>query len=311
MTNFQIPKGNIVLTYADLFDYYRKQDPTLFLSLQALRVMKGEAVLPYAEEILGFLAHRGGQDPLRLYAERSKELIGLQRQFEETGKYPASRYGEVQPVDRERYNASLLLSFITTHHRFEILQQLVHFLKDPEAAPKRLLAIGAGTGYEIKLAYNHLRDWEVVAFDRSRESVQYAAGLLSFFGYSAECLRCEEFPLERGDDLEKYKDSFGKVILCEILEHLEDPEAAVARLHRVLHPQGKMFLTMAVNIAQEDHLYLYSTISQARSQVARHGWKIVHELATPVVVLPFAEEERDRVFKKGNYICVAEKATGK
>ena len=303
--------GDIVFTYADLFDYYRKQDPTIFLSLQALKAMKGDAVVPYAEEILRFLDHRDGEDPLRLYAERSRELIGLQRQFEETGNYPASCYADVRPIDRERYNASLLLSFVTTHHRFEILQQLVQFLGSATEGPRRLLAVGVGTGYEIKLAYDHLKEWEVVAFDTSGESIQYAADLLSFFGYSAACLRCEEFPLERGDDLEKYKDSFGKVILCEILEHLEDPETALARLRKVLHLQGKMFLTMAINIAQEDHLYLYSTISQARSQVARHGWKIVYELATPVVVLPFAEEERDREFKKGNYICVAEKATGK
>jgi hypothetical protein len=44
--------------------------------------------------------------------------------------------------------------------------------------------------------------------------------------------------------------------------------------------------------------------------VARHGWKIVYELATPVTVLPFTEQEREHVFKKGNYICVAGKATG-
>ena len=299
-----------MVTYADLFEYYRKQDPTIFVSLQALKAMKGDAVLPYAGEILRFLDHRKGEDPFRLYAERSQELIELQRRFEETGSYPVSRYADVQPVGRGRYNASLLLSFVTTYHRFEILQQLVRFLEGPTEGPRRLLAVGGGTGYEIKLAYDDLQDWEVVAFDASRESVQYAADLLSFFGYSAECLRCGQFPLEKGDGLERYQDSFGKVVLCEILEHLEKPEAALARLHTVLHPRGKLFLTMAINIAQEDHVYLYSTISQARSQVTRHGWKVLHELVTPVTVLPFTEEERERVFKKGNYICVAGKATG-
>jgi hypothetical protein len=168
--------------YSALFDYYKRHDPTIFMSMQALKAMKGNTVLPYAEEILRFLDHRDSEAPLRLYAERSRELIGLQRQFEETGNYPATCYADVRPIDRERYNASLLLSFITTHHRFEILQQLVQFLGSFTEAPRRLLAVGVGAGYEIKLAYDYLKEWEVAAFDTSSESVRYAADLLSFGG---------------------------------------------------------------------------------------------------------------------------------
>jgi SAM-dependent methyltransferase len=271
--------------------------------------MKGEAVLPYAEEILAFMAHRGGKDLLQLYADRSRTLIGLQREFEETGKYPASCYSEVRPINREEYNASLLLSFVTTHHRFEVLEQLVRFLKTPQEESSRMLAVGVGTGYEIKLAYDHLPGWEVLAFDTSAESIQYAADLLTFFGYPSAALRCEELPLERGARPEEYEGAFSKVILCEVLEHLEDPEAALAYLHAVLHPKGQLYLTMAINIAQEDHLYLYSNIKQARHQLSKCGWKIMHELVTPVTALPFREEERERVFRKGNYICVVERAT--
>ena len=149
--------------------------------------------------------------------------------------------------------------------------------------------------------------WDIQAFDNSEASFEYAKNLLAFFKCAHVGLRRELFPLEASEGLDQYRGRFGKVVVCELLEHLEKPAIALSNLRCVLHERGHLFLTMAVNIAQEDHVFLYSNIEQARCQVLEAGFKIKKELLAPVVILPFNEEERSALFRKGNYVCIVER----
>ena len=85
----------------------------------------------------------------------------MQREFEKSGSYQAKRYEDVKPVSREEYNLALLLSFITTIHRFEILESIINFLDRDIDGPQSLLSIGVGTGYEVKLALDYCPDWDL------------------------------------------------------------------------------------------------------------------------------------------------------
>jgi hypothetical protein len=67
---------------------------------------------------------------------------------------------------------------------------------------------------------------------------------------------------------------------------------------------------MAVRIAQEDHVFLYHSTDEARQQVLDCGLEIVSERVAPVIMLPFEEADRSKIFKSGNYICVARKQSG-
>ncbi len=96
--------------------------------------------------------------------------------------------------------------------------------------------------------------------------------------------------------------------MCEVLEHLERPETALLNLRRVLHPRGTMYLTMAINIAQEDHVFLYTSVGQARQQVLDAGFKIIREWATPVTMSPLISAADRENLRKGNYVCIVQKA---
>jgi len=168
-----------------------------------------------------------------------------------------------------------------------------------------LLSVGYGTGYELKLAFDEAPGWRIVAFDNSPDSYEYASELLRFFDHPTDCLQQDIFSFACRDGVVAHRESFGKVILCELLEHLDDPEAALRAMQNVLHRDGLLFCTMAVNIAQEDHVYVYRSAQQARKQVLECGFEIVQELLAPVVILPFSEANRAQLFKKGNYICIA------
>ena len=267
--------------------------------------MYGETIRPYANDILRFLSHRGTACAVEKYVARAGRLRRLQSEFEKTGRYIAASSKQVQPIDGEQYKLALLISFICTSHRFDILRSLVSFLRMRCRAPRELLSVGYGTGYELKLAFDEAPGWRIAAFDSSPDSYEYASELLRFFGHPMDCLHQDVFSFECRDGVVADRESFGKVILCELLEHLDDPKAALRAMRNVLHPEGLLFCTMAVNIAQEDHVYVYRSAEYARTQVLECGFEIVQEILAPVVILPFSESKRAELFKKGNYICIA------
>jgi SAM-dependent methyltransferase len=267
--------------------------------------MHGEAITAYANDILRFLSHRSTICAAEKYMARVARLRSLQAEFEKTGRYVASSSKHVRPIDSEEYYLALLMSFICTSHRFDILRSLVNFLRTYCRAPNELLSVGYGTGYELKLAFDEAPGWRIEAFDNSADSYGYASELLGFFGYPIDCLHQDIFPLDRREELVAQPARFGKVVLCELLEHLDDPKAALRSVRSVLHPDGLLFCTMAINIAQEDHVYVYRTAEQARREILECGFDIVQELLAPVVILPFAQAQRAKLFKKGNYICIA------
>jgi hypothetical protein len=69
---------------------------------------------------------------------------------------------------------------------------------------------------------------------------------------------------------------------------------------------------MAVNIAQEDHIYLYPDLESCRRQVRGAGLDIVHEWISPhtAVVPPADLAGREYNFRRGNYICDAIRSPG-
>lgn len=288
--------------------FLKTHDAPSSFALNTLLRMHGPQVGRYAEDLLGILDRLGIARPFELYIQRSQQLRPLQADFERTGAYAARTYAEVKPIADELYKVALLLSFICTSHRFEILQSLVEFLRLPGPESKPVLSVGYGTGYELKLAYETMPGCNLMAFDNSPMSYDFAARLLGLFGYSTGCLYPALFPFDPAAAAAQYGGRFGKAILCELLEHLEQPDQALAAVRGTLAPGGLLFCTMAVNLAQEDHIYLYRTADEARQQVLRAGFTIVQEKLAPAVVRPFTEAQRAQIFKKGNYICVAQPA---
>ncbi len=285
ISDSQINPGciNDTVSYEALAEYLKRSDAASYYGLTAVQRMYGETIRPYANDILSFLSHRGTACAVEKYVARVGRLRRLQSEFEKTGRYIAASSKQVQPIDSEQYKLALLISFICTSHRFDILRSLVSFLRMRCRAPRELLSVGYGTGYELKLAFDEAPGWRIAAFDSSPDSYEYASELLRFFGHPMDCLHQDVFSFECRDGVAADRESFGKVILCELLEHLD----------------------MAVNIAQEDHVYVYRSAEQARTQVLECGFEIVQEILAPVVILPFSESKRAELFKKGNYICIA------
>jgi SAM-dependent methyltransferase len=73
-------------------------------------------------------------------------------------------------------------------------------------------------------------DWELEGIDFSREAVERCREK----GFRAEATRIEEFDAEDG--------SFDAVVMIQLIEHLENPRGAFARVGRLLRPGGTFIL---------------------------------------------------------------------
>jgi len=76
--------------------------------------------------------------------------------------------------------------------------------------------------------------------------------------------------------------SYDTVLCSEVLEHIPNPERAVAELSRLLRPGGKLILSVPFlsRLHEEPHDYARYTIHGLRAMMGRHGLHIIESTVT-------------------------------
>jgi SAM-dependent methyltransferase len=251
-----------------------------------------------AEPLLGYLRQRYGRDLVPMYASRLLVLEKLQLRFDSSPGTDTIGDSSVR-VDRDNYNVALLMSIVLSNHRFEIMQWLKLFLKGLQSRG-RVAILGTGTGYELKLVAEILSEWSIESYDIDPSSEREARDLLGYFDIGHSVQYGRELLLGRPDP--GLRQRYHAIVACEVLEHLRDPARALQSLREYLVPAGRMFVTMAINIAQEDHVFWYPDLRFCREQLHACGWKICSEWIAPQCTLP-PPAHREGRFKRGNYVA--------
>jgi SAM-dependent methyltransferase len=287
--------------YEQLFEASR----LLGTSARLVYELHPETLGSVTDDILSFVESAYPPDYVDRYIVRVNRMSELQAKFE---AHPSvATLGGPAPVSTEAYSLALLLSIVFTSHRFEIMQALEKFLRAlPVESGGCLASIGCGTGYELKLAADTLPTWSIVGFDTEVEMHTRAEQLLRFFDISKTIEFRDAFPLGTESPIERKYDA---IILCEVLEHLTDPAQALRAVRKQLKAGGKMFVTAAINIAQEDHVFLYPDIESCRRQLFDSGLTVEEEWIAPQTIR-FPPANREIGFKKGNYVAIAGRSQG-
>ena len=101
------------------------------------------------------------------------------------------------------------------------------------ASGKTVLDAACGTGYGSALLAETAQS--VVGVDIARDAVEYARRHFGSPNVQYAQADCLALPLPSGH--------FDLIVAFEIIEHLENPEAFLAELRRVLHPSGLLILS--------------------------------------------------------------------
>lgn len=75
---------------------------------------------------------------------------------------------------------------------------------------------------------------------------------------------------------------FDSIVMSEILEHLEDPVAALKAVSRHLKPGGLLWINVPANSPAPDHIFLVENIDHARRLAEDAGLEVVSSSAFPM-----------------------------
>ena len=195
-------------------------DDLLAKSFETVFKMHSKRLGRYAVDLLSFLEQSEYQtDYIERFTRRVKYLNFLQESFD-TNPIRDKLYDPSAQVDRGDYNVALLLSIIVSNHRMEIMQSLAEFIAFIKRPQGCIASIGMGTGYELKLIHDTLPGWTIEGYDNDKKAHEDARKLLHYFNVPENNIRFGGlFP----DDRPAADATYDAILLCELLEHLEDP----------------------------------------------------------------------------------------
>jgi 2-polyprenyl-3-methyl-5-hydroxy-6-metoxy-1,4-benzoquinol methylase len=201
--------------------------------------------------------------------------------FRRTGRYRHSGFADARAAvyDNEafmaRYTDGLLLSqLLWANHAGAIESYRSRFL--PWLGPDAdVLEVGPGHGLLLAMAAER-SPRTVTGWDVSATSLAATRRALDTMGIGA-------ITLEHVDLLDaSVTGRFDGIVASELLEHLDRPAEALAKLRQVVRPSGRLFLNIPVNSPAPDHIYLWRTPEEVFDFVTAAGLDVLMARAFPM-----------------------------
>ena len=206
--------------------------------------------------------------------------------FRRYGVYRLSKFEDAErecyadPELMSRYmNGVLLSSVFWENHTRAFAAYLNNYLpRLPDGASH--LEIGPGHGLLLLLAARRPGISRLEGWDVSPTSVAHTGEMLATLGVerpvALKRMNMFEAPPATGGE------GFDSIVMSEILEHLEDPVAALRAASQQLKPGGFFWVNVPANSPAPDHIYLVRGLDHAIELVRQAGLEVVDSLAVPM-----------------------------
>ena len=252
---------------------------------------RSDAVLDVSEHVSGLILklaghEKGGLDSLcRDYRYLCEEItLPEELYFRRNGAYRLSSFADAfknvygNKVFMSRYMAGLLVSDVLWSPHAHAFEYYVNKYLPGLPAGCDHLEIGPGHGLFLHFAARHASIGKVVGWDISPASVAATQSALDVLGAH----RKVEVRLQDLFAKDRASGQFGSVVLSEILEHLEDPVAALRSVYDVLRPGGWLWINVPANSPAPDHLYLLRTPEEACDLARSAGFEVTDHAFYPM-----------------------------
>lgn len=227
------------------------------------------------------------QKAVDAYAQISFEFVLLQQRFYRTGSYTSSLeisnlslYQDTEEMF-DNYLPGLLLTYLFWPNHNLIANILKNeFMKYLEhSLPLRVFEVGVGTGVMPHIMSTQYPLEQYVGIDLSSASIEFAKK--SFL--SNKNIRNYDFYVgDVNSDLRIPHEPFPVFLLCEILEHVENPGLLLNSVRKFLEPTAFGFITTVCNLEARDHIYLFKEPEQIRLLLNECGYSVVADWCLPI-----------------------------
>lgn len=204
--------------------------------------------------------------------------------FRRTGAYRFSSFSEVEalvytnaPMMASYLDGLLLSQAIWPNHAQAMGFYRKIYLPSVRDA-RHHLEIGPGHGLLLYFATRELtgtqEGWDIspAAIDRTRGCLQALGADMSHLSLK----QVDFFATEAGG-------GFDSIVCSEVLEHLEDPLAALCRIADLLAADGRAYINVPLNSPSIDHIYLFRTPEEITDMVAAAGLRVAEEAYFPAM----------------------------
>jgi 2-polyprenyl-3-methyl-5-hydroxy-6-metoxy-1,4-benzoquinol methylase len=202
---------------------------------------------------------------------RDEELF-----FHREGRYRLSTFAEARAEVysnaeyMDHYVSGLLLTQVLWYNHAATFEMFINRVVGAVAEPFRYLEVGPGHGLMVFFAAEAPLARSLEAWDVSEVSLRETRTAL-------DCLApAKPVSLVQTDILEARESGskFDLIVISEVLEHLEDPAAALRFLRRTVSDEGRVFINVPLNSPSPDHIFLLSTPEEATGLAERAGFRV-------------------------------------
>jgi 2-polyprenyl-3-methyl-5-hydroxy-6-metoxy-1,4-benzoquinol methylase len=219
------------------------------------------------------------------YLAMCRDMVREQMKFKRTGRYSAvsssqvyaDLYGSNDAMRNHTISLAMSHLFWPNHYAiYDFFIEQTLRLQDV----RNYLEIGPGHGLYLAAARRLLTDADFLAVDISPTSIEMSRTVMSHLSPDAQC----RFEVRNVFDIPDTSCDY--IVMCEVLEHVEDPATLLRKLRSLLTPRGTCFLTTCANCPSVDHIYLYRNVEQISEEITEAGFSIDAQLALPVEDVP-------------------------
>ncbi len=201
-------------------------------------------------------------------------ILEEELEFRRSGNYKYSTFAEVESTVYSnsllmaRYMDGLLLSQVLwTNHVATINFYIRDFLGIGPSVGSHL-EIGPGHGLLLFLAKNSAV--QLTGWDISLTSIERTKFMLTKLGVtSAVSLQARDL-----FSTPKNSEHFDRIVISEVLEHLEQPSEALLALRSMMKPGARIYINVPVNSPTIDHIFLFRTPEEVIELVTQAGFDI-------------------------------------
>ena len=220
-------------------------------------------------------------DMAESYAFLLRETMKEQMYFAKHGTYRYHTQDDVR--DRgyrddgymTKYMTGLALSTVLWPNHVALYHFFKRFVESDKCPRGGYMEVGAGHGLFCAQALRSGQFQSCTVVDVSASSIRLSKAMLQ------DAARGVPVTYHCMDFLDFAAGSYDVIVIGEVLEHVEHPDAFLRKARELLRPGGRVYVSTCLNAPEPDHIYLFSTRAEVAQMIRASGFSVEDEACLP------------------------------